>query len=371
MSIYTDMGLKEVINANGKMTILGASAVKDEIADAAKQALQNFVIIDELMDHAGQVIAKKSGAEDGCPTCGAASGMAIAVAACIAGSDLGLIERIPDTEGLPNEVILQKGQNVNFGGNLAQMLRLGGGAVVEVGCANKVERAHITSAITDRTAALFYVKSHHAVQKGMQSVETMAEIAGQHNLPLIVDAAAEEDLKKYISLGADLVIYSGGKALSGPTSGFIAGKRQLIAACKKQYKGIGRAMKVSKEAMVGLITALERYNPADSGGAEQKQQMDEVCSRLSQAKGLTCRVVQDEAGREIYRAEIRVDAAQTGITAAQLDDRLKNGDPAIYLRNYYANQGILSVDPRPLLDGQAETLVRQILKYLEATDTWQ
>jgi L-seryl-tRNA(Ser) seleniumtransferase/D-glucosaminate-6-phosphate ammonia-lyase len=322
-------------------------------------ALRNFVVIEELMDYAGRVIAKKTGAEDGCPTSGAASGLVIATAACIAGCNLGLIERIPDTEGLKNEIILQKGQSINFGGSITQMLRLGGGVPVEAGCSNKVERDNIESAINEKTAALLYVKSHHAVQKGMVSMEAMAELAKKYSLPLIIDAAAEEDLCKYIAMGADLVLYSGGKALSGPTSGMIAGKSHYIAACKMQYKGVGRAMKVSKEAMAGLITALEEYDPARGNPGEQKKRMQFVCGELGHIKGLNCRVTQDEAGREIYRAEIHV-GPEAGMNAAKLNELLKKGDPAIYMREYYVNQGILSIDPRPLFDGQEKIIIDRI-----------
>lgn len=365
MSVYTDLGLKEVINANGRMTILGASAVNEAVAENMKQALKNFVIIDDLIDYAGEIIAGKTGAEAGCPTCGAASAMAIAAAACIAGKDLVRIERLPDSQGLPNEIILQKGQSVNFGGNLAQMLRIGGGVPVEVGSANKVEREHIEGTITSRTAALFYVKSHHAVQKGMQSIETMLEIAHRNNLPLVIDAAAEEDMRRYIALGADLVIYSGGKALTGPTSGFIAGKAELIAACKMQYCGIGRAMKVSKEAMIGLITALRLYDQNNHSVPGQMESMQAVCDELNQVPGLSCHVVKDEAGREIYRAEIRIDARVCGLTAGQMEERLRMGNPAVYLRGYYKSQGILSIDPRPLTQGQADIIVTRIKECLK------
>lgn len=360
MNVYTALGLKEVINANGKMTVLGASAVSEAVADSMKNALQNFVVINELMDAAGAVIAEKTGAEAGCPVCGAAGGLVIAAAACIAGCDLGRIEQIPDTRGLANEIVLQKGQAVNFGGSLTQMLRIGGAIPVEVGCVNKVETRHIEAAICEKTAALLYVKSHHAVQKGMQSIECMLDLARRHKLPLIADVAAEEDLRRYVSLGVDMAVYSGGKALSGPTSGFIAGKAKYISACKEQYKGVGRAMKVSKEAMIGLITALEQYAPEESEAGEQKRLMQRVCDDLNRVKGLSCRVVQDEAGRAIYRAEIKVDARAAGMSAEQLNERLKEGNPAIYMREYYVNQGILSIDPRPLLKGQEEIVVNQI-----------
>lgn len=365
MSIYTDLGLKEVINANGRMTILGASAVNETVAEHMKQALKNFVVIDDLIDYTGEVIAAKTGAQAGCPTCGAASAIAIAAAACIAGKDLVRIEELPDSQGLSNEIILQKGQSINFGGNVAQMLKIGGGVPVEAGSANKVEREHIEGAITSRTAALFYVKSHHAVQKGMQSIETMLEIAHRHNLPLLIDAAAEEDLQRYIAMGADLVIYSGGKALTGPTSGFIAGKKELIEACRMQYHGIGRAMKVSKEAMIGLVTALKLYDQKEQSITGQQESMQAVCDELNQVHGLSCHVAQDEAGREIYRVEISVDSRTCGLTAGQLEERLRQGNPAVYLRSYYKNQGILMIDPRPLTPGQTDIIVSRIKECLK------
>lgn len=359
MNIYTKSGLREVINANGKMTILGASAVSDSVAMSVGSALKNFVVMEELIDYAGRVIAEKTGAEDGCPTCGAASGLVIAAAACITGCSLGLIERIPCTDGLKNEIVLQKGQSINFGAGITQMLRLGGAVPVEAGCSNKVERDSIESVINEKTAALLYVKSHHAVQKGMQSIETMLELGKKYSLPLIIDAAAEEDLSKYVSMGADLVLYSGGKALSGPTSGIIAGKSRYIASCKMQYKGVGRAMKVSKEAIIGLITALESYDPAQGNPKEQKKRMQRMCDELGKVKGLQCRVAQDESGREIYRAEIHV-GSETGMNAARLNELLKKGNPGIYVRDYYVNQGILSIDPRPLFDGQEEIIIDSI-----------
>lgn len=104
------------------------------------------------------------------------------------------------------------------------------------------------------------MKSHHCVQKGMLGIEDFVRVAQIHNLPLIVDAAAEEDLHVWVASGADMVVYSGAKAFNAPTSGFITGKKPWIAACKAQHHGIARAMKIGKENMVGLVYALENYH---------------------------------------------------------------------------------------------------------------
>lgn len=364
MGIFKEMGLREIINASGKMTALGASAVTDEIALALKGAAQDYVDIDELMEYTGKVIAESTGAEDGCPTTGAAAGIAISTAAVIAGKNLSLIERIPNTEGLRNEIIVQKGHLVHFGASIGQMIAIGGGKVVEVGQANKVEKDHIEQAITEKTAALMYIKSHHAVQKGMQSIEAMMEVAQRHGIPFIIDAAAEEDFKKYIKMGADMVIYSGGKALEGPTSGLICGKKEWMEACRKQYKGVGRPMKIGKEGMAGLITALRQYPFKTSNAELQIDRMTNLCKKLEVIEGLTCSIKQDEAGREIFRAQIQVDEKKIGFSAEELLHLLESGNPAIYLRHHYVNVGILSVDPRPLLTGQEDIIADEIIKVI-------
>lgn len=368
MSIYQKYGLRKIINGSGKMTALGASAVQSDIAQAILEAAMDYVDMDELMLAAGKAIAHSTGAQDGCPTAGASAGIAIATAACIAGTKLSVVERIPDTDGLKNEVIIQKGHAVHFGACVTQMVRIGGGKPVEVGQANHVDSAHIAEAINEKTAALLYVKSHHAVQKGMQSIATMVKLAKENGIPLIIDAAAEEDLRKYISLGADLVIYSGGKALGGPTSGMICGNANLIAACRTQYKGVGRAMKTGKEAIIGLMSALNGYEALPDTSQAQKERMQWLVGQFSATPGVKGTVVQDEAGRAIYRAQLAFDAAVTGIAADRIIEQLEGGDPAIYTRNHYANLGVIHVDPRPLLPGQEQYIadrIKQILRLQE------
>jgi L-seryl-tRNA(Ser) seleniumtransferase/D-glucosaminate-6-phosphate ammonia-lyase len=368
MSIFEQYGCKPVINASGKMTALGASAVHPAVAEALRAAAMDYVDVSELLVAAGRVIAAATGAEDGCPTTGAAAGIAIAVAAVVAGTNLTRIEAIPYVSGVPNEIVMQKGHAVHFGASITQMIGLGGGRVVEAGQANHVERQHIEEAVTERTAALFYVKSHHAVQKGMQSIGTMLAIAREKRLPLIIDAAAEEDFRKYAALGADLVVYSGGKALEGPTSGFICGRSALIEACRAQYKGVGRPMKVGKEAIAGLLTALQRYDQRPDESGRQREKMERLVAELRDVPGISGAVIQDEAGRSIYRAQLNVDPRQAGISAYELIGQLESGSPAIYTRNHYANLGQISIDPRPLLEGQEQVIVERIKSIVNAVN---
>lgn len=366
MSIFERLGLKRVINASGKMTALGASAVSPEVASAVAQAAADYVDIEALLHQAGQRIASLIGAEAACPTTGAAAGIAISVAACITKGDPFLVEKMPASDGLANEIILPKGHSVNFGAAITQMIRLGGGQPVEVGQANDVKPWHVRGAISPKTAALLYVKSHHAVQKGMVSLKDMVAIAKETGIPLIIDAAAEEDLQVYHQMGADIVVYSGGKAIEGPTSGFVCGRKDLIEAAFAQYKGIARPMKIGKEGIMGLVTAVERYVtlPHEELAAKNRAKMEWLIQELAGIPNITARLVQDEAGRAIYRCQLSLDEKALGKTAYEVIRALESGDPAIFTRNHQANLGIINIDPRPMLPDQEKEVARRMREVL-------
>jgi L-seryl-tRNA(Ser) seleniumtransferase/D-glucosaminate-6-phosphate ammonia-lyase len=361
-NIYTTFGLPRVINGSGRMTYLGVSTFSAGVAQAFLSASQNYVIVDDLLNNLGQKISQRTGGEDTCITASASAGIVLSVAGMIAKDNLVLIESMPSAAG-KNQVIIPKGHCVNYGAPVASMVRLGGGQLIEAGQANMVKKEHIINNINENTCALMYVRSHHCVQKGILSLEEMVEIAKQYNLPLIVDAAAEEDLQKYIKLGADLVIYSGAKALCGPTSGFITGKAELIKYCKAQYKGIGRAMKVSKETATALYQAIVEYSIDDTVLlAKQKQTLEFLQENLKDIAEINVSIEKDE-GREIYRLKIAVNGSSAK-NALQIVDELKSGEISIHLRDHYANVGYFYVDPRGLIDGDAEEIIKKLKKIL-------
>ncbi len=364
-SIYERNGLRRVINASGRMTALGVSTIHDDTGKALVEAAQNYVVIDELIDRVGELICPFTGAEGSCPTANTSAAICLSIAAVMTGPDIDLVERIPDTRGMKNEVIIQKGHCVNYGAPVTQMIRTVGAVPVEVGHANKVLPENIIGAITDKTAALLYVKSHHCVQKGMVSIQDMVKIAHDHGLPLIVDASAEEDLRKYVAMGADLVCYSGAKAIEGPTSGFITGRKDLTDAAKLHYKGIGRPMKVGKESMMGLVKALEIYDARDQEAhcKELNAVVDRLASLLEGLPHIRVSRSVDEAGRSISR--VRVDVLpDCPLTAQQIGDQLKGGDPAVFTRDHFLNVGTIFFDPRPMLPGDAEAVAARMKEIL-------
>lgn len=371
MSIYQEFGVREVINACGKMTILGVSTPSARVMSAMTEAGVAFVVMEELFESAGKRIAAITGAEAGCVTHGAAAGIALSVAAMVTKGDYAAIKSLPQFDGTRKEILIQKGHQINFGASIGQMIRMGGGIPKEFGEANHVTSKDLIASISPDTAALLYVQSHHTVHKGELSLQETIRIAGEHQIPVIIDAAAEESLTSFVQTGADLVIYSGGKSIEGPTSGFIAGKKPWIDACYAQYKGIGRAMKVSKESIVGLLTALDQYQiqPPAISIEQQQARLAPIEEALADLSVLQTKVMRDEAGREIIRLELQFNAKKLNMTVSALAEKLENNSPAVFLRKYQAENHKLHIDPRTYREDQIPQFIQTLIKTItEATN---
>ena len=339
-------GLRRVVNASGRMSILGVSSPTDTVMEAMKQGGQHYVEIEDLVNKAGTYIAKTIGAEDAVVVNSASSGIALSIAALITQGSRYKSARIHQEHISKNEVLMLKGHNVQYGAPIETMVYLGGGKLVEVGYANEGRKEHIEDAIGENTAAILYVKSHHTVQKNMISVEEAWEIAKRNNVPLIVDAAAEEDIQKYVEV-SDLAIYSGSKAIEGPTSGIVGGKQEFVKWVKLQLHYIGRSMKVGKESTFGLLQAIDEYGNKEDKSEEEKEVLKTLMP-LSKKEGVNISIIQDEAGRSIFRARVQIDSQKAKISSEEVVEKLREGEIAVYTRDYGVNQGFFDIDPRPL-----------------------
>lgn len=365
-NLYESLGLRRVINASGKMTALGVSTVSDDVASSMVNAAQNFVEIEKLYAAAGAKVARMIECEDVCIVNSASAGLAMCVSSLICKDDLSMVEdpysKLAQTR--KRDVIMLKGQNVNYGAPVSTMVQLGLGVVKEVGYANKSTRYHIENAIDEQTLAILYVVSHHCVIKNMISVDEVIQLGKKHGIPVIVDAAAEENLSMYTKLGASMVVYSGAKAISGPTSGLVACSEKVLASnLRLQFKGIGRAMKVGKESIMGLLTAIENYPPDKNELEKNLLMLDHYINQLNQVPGIYSQLAQDRQGRDIKRIKIHVTSDQFGCDAIQLSQKLTEGNPAIYSRDHYANVGVLELDLRGLSNEEdLDLIVERIMK---------
>lgn len=362
--VYQEFGLKHVINASGKMTILGVSQVPQAAIEAQQFGDTHFFEMAALAEQTGKTIAGWLGAEAALVVNSASAGIAEVVAGLIGQGSPYHVYHPNDPRFTRREIVMAKGHNVDYGTPESVMIELGGGRVVEAGYANMCTPAHMAMMITEQTAAIFYVKSHHTVQKSMLSIEEALTVAHAHDLPLILDAAAEEDLQQYVAMGVDVVIFSGAKALAGPASGLIYGKQPYIGWAQLQGKGIGRAMKIGKENILGFTAALKQYlaEGPESGPAMQAR-LKPFLTALNQVPHLRARSVQDGAGRAIYRAEVTV-APTSAKSAKQVAAELKAGDPAIYTREYRTNEGVFEFDIRAVDEGEMAQIVARLQEIL-------
>lgn len=364
-SIYERFGVPGVINAAGKMTALGGTAQHEDVARAQSEAALSHVDLAALRTRAGELIAERTGAEAASVTTGAASGIAIATAAVVAGAEPERVARLPDSDGWTNRVLIQGGHWISFGAPVEQMVRIGGGRPEMVGSRNEVPEELLANALDDGTpvAALLYVQSHHSEQERMVGLERCVELAHAVDVPVIVDAAAEEDLRRYVAIGCDLVTYSGGKAFGGPTVGFIAGRRDLIEACEAQTRGIARPMKVGKEQIAGLLVALERYEARNEAAElERRRRVNATISAaLDGVAAADASLHPDEAGRPIERVAIR--AVDGAFDVRELVTFLEAGRPSIRTRNHHLDEGVVFLDPREVSEAQSSVIAGRLGEY--------
>jgi L-seryl-tRNA(Ser) seleniumtransferase len=370
--IRPELGMRQVINVSGTMTSLGASIVVPEAIEVMSRALPQFFEMGELQARASAVIADLTGGEAGFVTASCASGITLAVAGAITGSDLSAIERLPDTTGLKDEVVVLCGHMIGFGASVDQMIRLAGARVVPVGQATASRAYQLAGAITGNTAAAVYVVSHHVVDYGQVPLVTFARVCHDKGVPVIVDAASEYDLRTFLEQGADIVVYSGHKFLGGPTSGIVAGSLTLVRSAYLQNRGIGRGMKVGKESIVGVMAALSAWKIRDHAAirARERAALDLWVDALADRPGVTATVVPDPTDNPLDRLKLTIEPEAARITAWDLAKRLGAGDRPVIVRDHEVEHGHFFLDPCNLHQDEeqvvAERLAEELDKALQA-----
>jgi len=266
MNIYEKLGFKTGINACGTVTRLGGSLLSSEVTQAMAEAGRFFVPMHEFHKRAGEHIAGLLGVEASCITCGAAAGLAVSAAACMTRGEHTKVMSLPDTTGMPDEILMLKAHRILYD----QALRLSGAKIREIGSKSFAAPEMLKKEISDKTALFVYV-AERETESGSIPLPDLVPILKECGVPILVDAAAElppvKNLRIYLDMGADLVVFSGGKEIRGPqASGLIVGKKEFIEACHANCcpnYSIGRSMKISRETVAGLVAAVELFVKKD------------------------------------------------------------------------------------------------------------
>jgi D-glucosaminate-6-phosphate ammonia-lyase len=392
MHIYEKLGVRPLINGRSFSTKVGGCALPAEVLNAMRDAAGCCVRMDELQAAASQVIARATGAEAGIVTSGAAAALTLGAAACLCRFDVNRMNRLPETSGFPNELVVHRAHRNDYD----HAVRAAGARFVEVGFLYYTFPYEVEAAITGQTAGLYY---QAGVDTGVLPLEQFAAIAHSRNLPVLVDAAAEmppaANLKDFIAAGADLVAFSGGKHIQGPQStGILCGGSDLILSAALQHQdmdvfpetwplrdligngtlaghphhGIGRGFKVGKEEIAGLLTALELYEKRDFAAERERWNADMHCivSAVRDLSGISARVVYPQlSGKEVPSAVIDVDAQRAGTDAFGVINALQSGDPPISVFEKQARSGQVIVLPEALRPGDAAQIAQRLRDILE------
>ena len=369
MSIYTDLGIRPIINANATLTRLGGSVMPPEVVEAMVEASHAFVDLHELQRAVGERLAKLTRNEAAYVSCGAASGLALAAAACMVGTDHEAAQKLPHEPGPKNEIIVQKLHRNAYDFAVRQTVA----TLKEVGSTDGTSDADFESAINECTAAVFWFQG--AMNRPDElPLERMIAIAQERDVPVIVDGAAQlpptENLWKWTEMGAALAIFSGGKDLRGPqSSGLVVGRRDLVeAVCQigAPNHGFGRPMKVGKEEMAGLLKAVELYLEVDQEGrrSQDEETVAGWCHELNKLDGVQAeRSFPNEAGQPLPRAKVAFNAAVTNADRDQVMERLLRGTPAVDVAP--AGEDAIFLNPMTLADGEDEIVVQRLIEILQ------
>ena len=361
---FSDLGVKSFINAIGPYSSLGGAVMWPEVIDAMDYAIRNKIRMSDLQDAVGRRIAALLGANAAMVTSGATGAIILGTAACMTGGNRERQERIPDTTGMPNEVLILKSQRYLYD----RSIRAPGAVLVEV-----ETEADIRAAVNERTAMMFYLQNRPS--NLALTVEVYIRLAKEFGVPIFCDAATTvppvSNIRRTVEMGFDLVCYSGGKGLRGPYSaGLLLGREDLVRHARANgapnHRAYGRSMKVAPEEYLGMMVAVEKSLQFDEAADFERQLelIEQMDASLSSLEGVITEIrTPGVEAREPY-VEVRWDSSRYPIAVADVKQALRDGEPSVEVRALFLSDGQLHLTATMLKPGEAEIVTRRVREIL-------
>jgi uncharacterized pyridoxal phosphate-dependent enzyme len=362
--LFKELDIRTFINAAGTYTMMTGSLMQDGVVDAIKAASREFCMLDEVQDKVGARIAAMTHAESAVVTAGCFSAMTLGLAGVLTGMDQKKVEQLPHLDGtdIRSEVIMQKGHYVGYSHALTNT----GCKVVFADTVEDVEKA-----INEKTAMLWFL--HIQSDKGIVSHEDWVAIGKKHNIPTMIDIAADvppvSNLWKFNDMGFDLVCISGGKAMRGPQSaGLLMGKKDLIAAARLSMpprgSTIGRGMKVNKEEILGMYVALEQFLALDHDKIWKtwEKNIDRIENAIKNIDGIKTVVTVPKLGNVTPTLTVSWDTTKIKMTTNDVQEKLRSGNPSIEVISHEENS--INITTWVMKRGEEKIVARRLKEVL-------
>ena len=372
-NIYTQLlGVQPHLPAHEHITRLGGNRLSPEVIESMQQANGFFVDMHQLTLRAGERVAELIGAEDALITCGAFSAMVLGAAACLTGTDMEKVEALPQVDWIQSECLIPYGHAFEYD----RAYRCAGATLVHART-----RADLAACVTKKTALIAGLaivekqnvfapplpqdKATPVTDEVYQPIE-LIDIANQARIPVIIDMASDippkSNLTRFLKAGADLIAVSGGKGIGGPQStGILAGKKELIQAARlSAYPNnqLGRGMKVSKEEIIGLVTALERFIAMDYDAEVKRwnQRAEWLVGRLKQVPGLRPALSLNTMG--YADVDLSWDPNVIPLNEEQVKGKLREYDPKV--------EYLITLRTRLLTERETEYLAKTLARFFDS-----
>lgn len=366
-SVYQKLDVTPMINAAGTYTMVGGSRMSEQTLQDMTLAARDHVDIKELQEKVNRNLAELTKNEAACVCNGAAAGLYLSAAVCVANKAGRHFDMLSIQEIAEYEILMFAAHRNPYDWSIRQL----GVQLKEIGYPNTMHIATVEdlkNAITEKTAGIFFMYSNRGgwIAEGGLDLASTLKGAAKKNIPVVVDAAAQvppvENLWKLTQMGASAALFSGGKDLRGPqSSGLVVGKKEFISAFTEinffNY-GIGRMLKTGREEIVGLLSAVEQYVTMDhtKRDAWVEAQIKKLIhfsrdSALYEIK----RSFPNEAGQPMARAEILL--KKPDLTLEQLTISLRKGSPSIFT---FVDRGRLFINPMTLFEGETEIIIEKL-----------